>query len=114
MTVRELCDLLGADAPSQGDMNRNISGGMVCDVMSLSIARGRSGMAWVCAQANINALAVAVMMDAACVVFAQCAAADRQLIERARQERMNVLLTEKTAFEAVGLMWAAGISAVLR
>ncbi len=109
MTVEQLASLLNAEAVSQGNMNRNISGGMVCDVMSLSIARGCSGMAWVCAQANMNALAVAAMMDAACVIFVQCGQIDAKMIERARKEHMNVLITDEAAFDVVGRMYAGGI-----
>ena len=111
MTVRELADILEARQISQGDAARDISGGMVCDVMSLSLARGFGGMAWVCQRTDINALAVAVMTDAACVVFAECMQIDEELAKRANAEKINVLMTSKSAFEVVGQMYASGIRA---
>ncbi len=109
MTVRQLAALLDAQIISQGNMQREIVGGMACDVMSLSIARGFSGMAWVCAQVNMNALAVAVMMDAACVIFVQQPRIDARLIERARMENMSVLTVDESAFDVIGRMYEGGV-----
>jgi hypothetical protein len=109
MTAKELADVLAAEIVSKGNIGREIVSGMVCDGMSLSIARGCSGMAWVCQRADINVLAVAVMTDAACVIFPQCTQLDEKLIQRAEAENISILITPKSAFEAVGQMYAAGI-----
>ena len=101
--------LLNAQAAWAGDADRTISGGMACDVMSLSMAHGCRDMAWVCARADMNALAVAAMTQAACLVLVQRSRVDERLIDRARRERINVLMTSMTAFEAVGRMYAAGV-----
>ncbi len=114
MKVHKLAELLDVRIVSMGDGQREIAGGMTCDVMSLSIARGSCGMAWVCAQANMNALAAAVMTDAACVIFVQQTDIDECLRERAAMEGMNVFATDKTAFEMVGRMYAAGIPPVTK
>lgn len=109
MTVEELSGILKAKLISRGNMKRKISGGMVCDVMSLSLVRGYSGMAWVCQRADMNTLAAAVMTDAACVIFPQSTNISDEMIQRAESEQLSVLLTPKGAFEVVGQMYESGI-----
>ncbi len=107
MTVGEAAALLGAGMLTEGD--REICGGLVCDVMSRAMAQGFSGMAWITRQANMNALAVAVMTDAACLIFPAGYMPEEKVINKAREEKKALLYAPQEAFEAAGILYGAGL-----
>ena len=109
MTVKQLSGLLDARILAEGRMDREISCGLCCDVLSMAMAKGRSGAAWLTVQANMNALAVAVMTDAACLIFPEGAFPDEAVVQRARTEGVALLSAQVSGFEAAGRLYAAGL-----
>lgn len=107
MTVGEAAALLGAKVLTAG--GGEIRGGFVCDVMSRAMAQGFSGMAWITRQANMNALAVAVMTDAACLIFPAGVVPEETVIQKAREEGRALLCAAQEAFEIAGMLYAAGL-----
>ena len=57
MTVKQLAALIDARVLNQGDLDREITGGVVCDLLSWVMANGGQGMAWVTVQTHLNVLA---------------------------------------------------------
>lgn len=47
MTVAQLAALIDARILNQGNAEREVSGGIVCDLLSWVMANGGQGMAWV-------------------------------------------------------------------
>lgn len=109
MTVKELEGLLEAERLTAGDADGEISGGYVCDVLSVAMVEGFAGMAWITVQANINALAVAVMRGASCLVFPHGRKAEQDVIDRANANGVALLSSSAAAYEIAGRMSAAGL-----
>lgn len=99
MTVNELIAKNGLKVLSLADGEREISGVYNCDLMSVVMSKGFSGAAWVTIMANINAVAVASLTDMACIVLAEGAAQDEIMIEKAKAQDINVLMSDKPIFE---------------
>ena len=112
MTVEELKTLLDAKNLTE---NANIAGeiacGYSCDLLSWVLAHGRQGMAWCTVQTHVNVIAVAVLMEMACVILVENVEPEEASLEKAREEGMPILSTGKTAYEVCGLMAKAGIAA---
>lgn len=109
MTVRELAALIEARNISGSCMDGEIRGGFMSDIMSRAMAEGFSGMAWITHRADMNALAVAVMKDAACVIFPAGIEPEEAVIRRAETEKMPLMISEKPAFEIAGIMYLSEI-----
>ena len=109
MTVRELAALIEARSISGDGMDGEICGGFMCDIMSRAMAEGFSGMAWITHRADMNALAIAVMKNAACVIFPAGIVPEEDVIRQAEKENMPLLTSEKKAFEIAGRMYWAEI-----
>ncbi len=109
MTVEKIAGITGAQVVAAGRLAREATGCMVSDVMSGVIARGFSGMVFLTNTASINALAVAVMKDAACLVLAGGARLTEEALARAQKEQVTVLCSERSAFELAGMLYAAGL-----
>ena len=109
MTVKELKELINATELSVPASDREISSGMVCDLLSWVMAGGCAGMAWVTVQTHLNVVAVAALHDIACVVLPEGIKMEGAPLERAIQEGIVVLSSPLTAYNICGLMYKNGI-----
>ena len=109
MTVGEVKRVIRADAADKKGDERKVSGCFACDIMSRAMAEGFSGMAWIAHRADMNALAVAVMKNAACMIFPGGIRPEADVIRRAEAENMPLILSERPAFELAGLLYEAGL-----
>ena len=106
MRVDELVSKLGLEvkAISKAGGAREVGGGFVGDVLSHVMAKARPQDVWVTVQTHENVVAVAVLLDVACVVVCQ-----RELppetCARAQSEGVTLLWTELGAFEVAGKLY---------
>lgn len=115
MTVRELIALIGAKAAAgEENMDREISGGYVCDLLSLALAHGTPGMIWVTVQTHMNVVAAAVLIGAAAVVVPEGRRFPSDVIAKAQEEGIVLLESDHTAYALCGMMFSAGVKAVAR
>ena len=112
MTVRELMDLIGARSLNDSaPLDAEITCGYTCDLLSWVLAHGKQGMAWCTVQTHVNVIAVAVLMEMACVILVEGVEAEPASLKKAQEEDMPVLATGKTAYEVSVLMGQAGRAA---
>ena len=90
-------------------MDRQITCGGVCDVLSWMLAHGRKGMAWITVQTHLNVIAVAVLKDMAAVILPEGLTMDEAMLKKAEEEGILVLSTPLTAYEVCAKMVSAGI-----
>ena len=110
MTVRELMDLIGARSLNDSaPLDAEITCGYTCDLLSWVLAHGKQGMAWCAVQTHVNVIAVAVLMEMACVILVEGVEAEPASLKKAQEEDMPVLATGKTAYEVSVLMGQAGV-----
>lgn len=99
MTTSEVAKLLSFTV-ANGAESREVSSVYCCDLLSVVMGRAPAGSAWVTVMGNINAVAVAVLADVACIVVAEGMPVDADTLERARQQGVPVFQTELPVFEA--------------
>lgn len=109
MTVAQLAALIDARILNQGNAEREVSGGIVCDLLSWVMANGDQGMAWVTVQTHLNVLAVAALHDLSCVILPEGIKMEGASLEKAKEEGINILSSSLSAYEICGLMYANGI-----
>ena len=110
MTAASLASLLEAKNLTPGcPMDRQITCGGVCDVLSWMLVHGQKGMAWVTVQTHLNVIAVAVQKGMAAVILPEGLGMDELVLEKAGTEGILVLSTPLTAYEACARMAAKGI-----
>ena len=110
MKVRELMELLNAECLTpDADLEAEISCGYSCDLLSWVLAHGKQGMAWCTVQTHMNVIAVAVLMEMACVILVEGVEIEEPSLKKAILEEMPVLVTKKTAYEVCTLMGKAGV-----
>ncbi len=100
MTVRTLCDELGWTVLTEGDLSREITGCYCGDLLSWVMSKAQDGDCWLTVMGNINAVAVAVLTDCACIVLTENAALDDEAKARAEQQDVTILTTGLNAYQA--------------
>ena len=110
MKIRELLPLLEAKCLTPGAaLEKEVRCGYTCDLLSWVMAHGEEGMAWVTVQTHMNVIAVAALMDFACVVFPESLPVEAAIVDKARQEDVILLSSGQTAFELAALLAANGV-----
>ena len=100
MTVKTLCDELGWTVLTEGDLSREITGCYSGDLLSWVMSKAQDGDCWLTVMGNINAVAVAVLTDCACIVLTENAALDDEPKARAEQQDVTILTTALNAYQA--------------
>lgn len=91
------------------DISREIKGGCVCDLLSLVMANGTEGMAWITVQSHLNVVAVASLHDFACVIVCDGCEVDADTVAKAEEEGITVLSSALSGYEIAGRMYEKGV-----
>lgn len=91
---------------NEGDNpEREITVPYCCDLLSIAMGRMPSGSAWVTVMGNINTLAVATLVDAACIILAEGSLLDEPAQNKAKAQGITVLVTELPIFDAALIIY---------
>ena len=72
------------------------------------MGRAQSGNAWITIMSNLNIVAVATLADVSCIILAESVTLDEQVIETATSKDVNILSTDKTAYEVAAILARMG------
>ncbi len=99
MTVKELAQALELTILTQGDIQKEVTGCYSGDLLSWVMSKAKAGDAWLTVMGNINAVAVAVLTDCACIILTENAALDDAALQKAELQGVTFLRSEKNAYE---------------
>ncbi|MDR2515240.1 MAG: AraC family transcriptional regulator [Christensenellaceae bacterium] len=110
MTVRELIGQSGARLLNEGvDLEGEVLYGYACDLLSWVMARAAAKTAWITVMTHLNVVAVAALLDMACVIVPENAEIAQDVLDKAKEEGIPVLGSGLTAFELAGRLYEAGL-----
>lgn len=100
MTVEQLAEQLNIKIHAGiAGANRQVCGCYIGDLLSWVMGRAHEGDAWLTVMGNINAIAVATLADASCIILTENAPLDPEAKERADEQEVPVLVTEKNSYD---------------
>ncbi len=99
MTVNDLIKELDLEILVSGDLDRAVTGGYCGDLLSWVMGRAKAGDAWMTVMGNVNAVAVAVLADTACILLVEDASLDEDTRRRAENQEVTILRSSRTAYE---------------
>ncbi len=99
MTVADLTAALSLEVLVEGDSTREITGGYCGDLLSWVMGRAQAGDAWITVMGNVNAIAVCVLADTACLILADASPLDEAAAARARAEGIAVRRSEQNTYD---------------
>lgn len=104
MTVSELSKNNSLTALCMPDGDRAIKGAYIGDLLSWVMGRAKEDNAWITIMSNSNTVAVASLADVSCVILAEGVTLEDSVIETAKQNNINILSTNLTAYEAAVML----------
>ena len=63
------------------------------------MGRAQSDDAWVTIMTNVNIVAVAMLADVSCVIVAENAEIDNDVVEKATEKGINLYMSDKTIYQ---------------
>lgn len=111
MTIQHFLERTGATLLTKSvDLNREITCGYTCDLLSWVMSHGAADMAWITVQTHMNVVAVATLLDMAAIIAPEGIQFEADAIAKAEEEGVALISSDKTAYALCGLMHAAGIA----
>ena len=99
MKLSELYTKLDLVPLNVSDDDRSVDGVYCGDLLSWVMTRLSQNFAWVTIMSNINSIAVATLSDASCIIFTENADVSEDVINRAKEQNINVFKTSKSTFD---------------
>ncbi|MDD4797468.1 MAG: AraC family transcriptional regulator [Eubacteriales bacterium] len=110
MTVEELLQQPQITLLNPGvTLDKAISNGICCDLLSWAMAKGQEGMAWITVQTHMNVVAVATLHDFACIILSENNVMPDDVLQKACAEGIAVLQSPLSSYALCGLLYAGGI-----
>lgn len=109
MTVSKLAELTSLTPITVSDPDREVSGAYIGDLLSWVMGRAEESNAWITIMSNINVIAVASLVDVSCVILAEGVKLDDGVEKTAQAKGINILSTDKSAYEMAKTIAALGI-----
>ena len=106
MKLSDLVAELGLTVINKGEnFDRVLTGGYTSDLLSDVMGNVEEGMIWITLQIHRNTIAVASLKEVAAVLLIGGAELGEDTLEQARNEGVNILATDMSAFEASGRIY---------
>jgi len=106
MTVKELIEKMNLTVfCGEDNLNTEINGGYVSDLLSDVMGFAQEGQAWVTLQTHKNVIAIASLKELACVILVKGSKPDDDMLEQAREEDIPVLGTPEQTYETAGQIY---------
>lgn len=99
MTVAEIVKRInGRVLAGGGALEKEVSSCYMCDLLSYVIGRAKADCAWVTIMTNVNVLAVASLVGAACVVISEGNEVAQELIVKADELQIPLIVSDRTSY----------------
>lgn len=110
MKVSEIKDMLGIECiAGESGLDKEVKCGYAGDLLSVVMSHLPADSIWLTVLGHVNVIAVAVLCGASCIVITEGAALSPEAKEKAEQEGIPVLSTEKSSYETAKELIKAGI-----
>lgn len=104
MQVKDLLTSKQFKVAVEGNLEAEISGGYMGDLLSIVMGNAEEGQAWITIQSHVNIVAVATLRGVSAIIIAHGFEPDEDTLETAKEENITILTTPLPPFEAARLL----------
>ncbi len=110
MLVSDVIEKLGLTVFSgKENLNKEVTGGVISDILSDVMAQAKKGSLWVTNQTHENVLAIVFFKGLSAVILPGGLRLDEEAAVKAKEKKLPVLLSDMSAFEIVGKLYNLGL-----
>ncbi len=104
ISVSSACEKFGLTLVGGGENSSNtITNVYIGDLLSWVMGKAKEGCAWITIQSHINIVAVALLVNAACIIICEDSVPDADTIAKSEAEGIPLLQTSLTSYEIAEL-----------
>ena len=106
MKLKDVVEKLSLEVRSaDSNLQKDVSGVYVSDLLSDVMANGREGNIWVTLQTHLNIVAVAGLKNMAGIIIVGNRQIQDDVLHKARAEDVTIMSTSMQAFEVAGKLY---------
>lgn len=106
MNVRDIVNQLSLELKStKGDLDREVKGCYISDLLSDVMANAKDGELWITLQTHPNIVAVAALKNLAGIIITNKRAPEEETLKKAEDERIMVAVSSSSTFELGGRLF---------
>ncbi len=110
MLLRELIDSLSLEVKTpEADLDREVTGGYVSDLLSDVLGNAKEGSVWITLQVHLNIVAVASLKGLAGIILVNNRTPGEDTLKKGKEERIPIMTSKLPTFELVGRLYALGL-----
>lgn len=109
MNARKLIENYAFTLLSGKEIDKEISNVYSCDLLSWVMAKGKHDTAWITVQTHNNILAVASLLEFACIIIPEGIKVESDVLEKAEEEGVVILSTTLETFEIFKILYEEGV-----
>ena len=110
MTLAEVVKALNLEVRAgESELERDVVGGYVSDLLSDVIAGAKEGDLWITLQLHQNIVAVAFLNNLAGIVIVGGREPDPDTLEKAEEQGIPILVTSRRSYEVAGKLYQMGV-----
>ncbi|MDD4663783.1 MAG: AraC family transcriptional regulator [Caldisericia bacterium] len=106
MTIQQLIERLPLQLlTTQLDINGSFHDVYTSDLLSAALAKVTEDHVWITVQVHQNILGVASIKQAAAIILSESLMPDKDLVSKAQEKGIVILLSPYTSFETSGMLY---------
>lgn len=110
MKLTEIIESLSLEVMTPGlDLDREVTGGYVSDLLSDVIGNAKEKSVWITLQIHLNIIAVASLKGLSGIILVNNRRPDDATLKKALEEKVPVLTSSLPTFEVVGRLYSLGL-----
>ncbi len=100
MKISQLADLIQAKILTDNkDVDNEVSGAYICDLLSWVMSHANKGDVWITVHTHLNIVAVALLVEIACILVPEGIQVEEATIKKANEEGIIIMSSNKTAYQ---------------
>ena len=105
LRVSEVVERLGLEIKINGDLEKEVTGCYISDLLSDVMAKSKDGELWITLQIHPNIVAVAVVKGISAIIITNNRDPEPDTAKKAETEGIAILKTGHTTFETAGMIY---------
>ena len=105
LKVNDVLEKLGFEIKINGDLQKEVTGCYISDLLSDVMAKSKDGELWITLQTHPNIVAVAVVKGISAIIITNNRDPEPDTAKKAETENITILKTGHTTFEAAGMIY---------
>lgn len=87
----------------------NTEGVYIGDLLSIVMAKAKQNYVWITIQTHINIVAIAELLDLACIIVVENMEIEQETIEKAKELDIPIFKTNESAYEIACSLYGMGV-----